>query len=62
MAGEIVTRPILLMQIRGYGPRMGPRRVAALDVLRRKLGVYADDYIQTVTGIGYRFRPFLSRN
>ena len=25
--------------------------------LRKKLGVYADQYIETVCGTGYRFRP-----
>jgi two-component system phosphate regulon response regulator PhoB len=61
-AGEVVTRPILVMQIRGYGPKMGPRRAAAhIHGLRRRLGVYAD-HIETIIGIGYRFRPFLPRN
>jgi DNA-binding response OmpR family regulator len=25
--------------------------------LRRKLGIYADHYLETVIGVGYRFRP-----
>jgi DNA-binding response OmpR family regulator len=52
-----LTRPILLIQIRGYGPGMGPPRLAAhIHGLRRRLGVYAE-YIQTVPGVGYRFWP-----
>ena len=54
---EVLTRTILLMQIRGYGPEMRPRRVAAyIHGLRRELGVYAK-YIETVPGVGCRFRP-----
>lgn len=57
-AGEVVPRPILLTHIRGHVPEMRP---SALDVhirgLRRKLGIYADQYIETVIGTGYRFRP-----
>ena len=57
-AGEVVTRPILVMQIRGYGPKMSQRRVTAhIRALRRKLGIYGDQYIETVVGVGYRFRP-----
>ena len=29
--------------------------------LRKKLGKYGNQYIETVTGIGYRFRPFQPR-
>ena len=53
-AEEVVPRPILL------------RLTGALDVhlwrLRKKLGKYGNKYIETVTGIGYRFRPFLLRD
>ena len=57
-AGEVVTRPILVTQIRGYGPKMSQRRVTAhIRALRRKLGIYADHYIETVRGLGYRFWP-----
>jgi two-component system phosphate regulon response regulator PhoB len=56
-AGKVLTRPFLLMQIRGYGPGMGPRRLAAhIHGLRRRLGAYAE-YIETVPGVGYRFWP-----
>ena len=56
-AGEVVHRSILLLHIWGQVPEMRP---STLDVhirgLRRKLGVYADQYVETVVGIGYRFR------
>ena len=58
-AGEIIPREALLMQIWGYG---GEIRTRTLDVhvrrLRKKLGDYADQYIETIFGIGYRFQPF----
>lgn len=58
-AGEIVPREALLMGIWGYGAEI---RTRTLDVhirrLRKKLGVYADQYIETIFGIGYRFQPF----
>jgi DNA-binding response OmpR family regulator len=58
-AGEIIPREALLMRIWGYGAEI---RTRTLDVhirrLRKKLGVYADQYIETIFGIGYRFQPF----
>jgi DNA-binding response OmpR family regulator len=58
-AGEIIPREALLMQIWGYG---GEIRTRTLDVhvrrLRKKLGTYAERYIETIFGIGYRFQPF----
>src|SRR6516162_8520694 len=58
-AGEIVPREALLMRVWGYGSEI---RTRTLDVhirrLRKKLGVYADQYIETIFGIGYRFQPF----
>ena len=58
-AGEIIPREALLMRIWGYGADI---RTRTLDVhirrLRKKLGVYADQYIETIFGIGYRFQPF----
>ena len=43
----------------GYGAEI---RTRTLDVhvrrLRKKLGGYADQYIETIFGIGYRFQPF----
>lgn len=58
-AGEIIPREALLMQVWGYGAEI---RTRTLDVhirrLRKKLGVLADQYIETIFGIGYRFQPF----
>ena len=58
-AGEIIPRNALLMQVWGYGADI---RTRTLDVhvrrLRKKLGGYADQYIETIFGIGYRFQPF----
>lgn len=58
-AGEIVTREALLMRVWGYGSQI---RTRTLDVhirrLRKKLGNYADQYIETIFGIGYRFQPY----
>ena len=57
--GEIIPRDALLMQVWGYGAEI---RTRTLDVhvrrLRKKLGGYADQYIETIFGIGYRFQPF----
>jgi DNA-binding response OmpR family regulator len=58
-AGEIIPREALLMQVWGYGSDI---RTRTLDVhvrrLRKKLGAYADSYIETIFGIGYRFQPY----
>src|SRR5882762_7426442 len=58
-AGEIIPRDALLMRVWGYGAEI---RTRTLDVhvrrLRKKLGGYADQYIETIFGIGYRFQPF----
>ena len=58
-AGEIIPRDALLMRVWGYGAEI---RTRTLDVhvrrLRKKLGAYADLYIETIFGIGYRFQPF----
>ena len=58
-AGEIIPREALLMRVWGYGSEI---RTRTLDVhvrrLRKKLGHYADQYIETIFGIGYRFQPF----
>ncbi|HWB98033.1 MAG TPA: winged helix-turn-helix domain-containing protein [Bryobacteraceae bacterium] len=58
-AGDIVTREALLMRVWGYGSQI---RTRTLDVhirrLRKKLGNYADQYIETIFGIGYRFQPY----
>jgi len=58
-AGEIIPRDALLYRVWGYSPEI---RTRTLDVhirrLRKKLGTYADQYIETIFGIGYRFQPF----
>src|SRR3982751_5755491 len=58
-AGEIIPREALLMQVWGYSAEI---RTRTLDVhvrrLRKKLGGYADQYIETIFGIGYRFQPY----
>ena len=56
-AGVVLTRPVFLMQFGGYSPAIREHRVdACVAGLRRKLGVYADQYIETVDGVGYLFR------
>ena len=61
-AGEIVPREELLMRVWGYSTEI---RTRTLDVhirrLRRKLGVYAGQYIETIFGIGYRFQPYRAK-
>src|SRR5690242_13773856 len=58
-AGEIIPRDALLWRIWGYSNQI---RTRTLDVhirrLRKKLGGYSDQYIETIFGIGYRFQPF----
>jgi DNA-binding response OmpR family regulator len=58
-AGQIIPRDVLLQRVWGYGAEI---RTRTLDVhvrrLRRKLGAFADQYIETIFGIGYRFQPF----
>ena len=58
-AGEIISREALLWRVWGYSTQI---RTRTLDVhirrLRKKLGSYSDQYIETIFGIGYRFQPF----
>lgn len=58
-SGEIIPREALLLRVWGYSSEI---RTRTLDVhirrLRKKLGAYADQYIETIFGIGYRFQPF----
>jgi DNA-binding response OmpR family regulator len=57
-AGEVVSREIFLTQIWGHVPKPGPRRVDVhVNGLRKRLGIYAEQYIETVVGAGYRFQP-----
>ena len=58
-AGIIIPRDEVLMRVWGYSTEI---RTRTLDVhirhLRKKLGAYADVYIETVFGVGHRFQPF----
>jgi DNA-binding response OmpR family regulator len=58
-AGEIIPRDALLFRVWGYGAEI---RTRTLDVhvrrVRKKMGSYAEQYIETIFGIGYRFQPF----
>jgi len=60
-AGEVIPREALLTRV--WGLREGTR-TRTLDVhirkLRRKLGSYSWQYIETIFGTGYRFQPFRS--
>jgi len=48
-AGEVVPRAAFLRQIWGYRPELNPHRVDMhIHGVRRRLGVYADRYIETV--------------
>jgi DNA-binding response OmpR family regulator len=51
-AGEVVPRPILLM--------LTPTMDMHLSRLRQKVGTYFDRHIETVIGVGYRFRQILA--
>lgn len=57
--GEIVLRRDLLQRIWGYGDDVKTR---TLDVhirrLRKKLGDLGETYIETVFGLGYRFKRY----
>jgi len=58
-AGEIIPRDALLMQVWGYGADIRTRTVDVhVRRLRKKLGGYADQYIETIFGIGDRCQPF----
>src|SRR6476659_8197753 len=58
-AGEIIPREALCWRFWGYSAQI---RTRTLDVhirrLRKKLGGYSEQYIETIFGIGYRFQPF----
>ena len=57
-AGEVVPRATFLRHIWGHKPELSPHRVDVhIHGVRRRLGAYADRYIETVFGTGYRFRP-----
>jgi len=60
--GQLVPREALLMLVWGYGAGI---RTRTLDVhirrLRKSLGAYANPYIETIFGVGYRFQPWRER-
>jgi DNA-binding response OmpR family regulator len=55
--GRVVTRQRLLERVWGYD-HPGETRTVDVHVrqLRKKLGATAADYVETVVGVGYRFR------
>ncbi len=48
------------MRVWGYGAEISHTRTLDVHVrrLRKKLCLFADQYIETIFGIGYRFQPF----
>jgi DNA-binding response OmpR family regulator len=57
-AGEVVPRASLWLRIWGKVPELRSSKLDAhIRRLRKKLGIYAGQYIETVVGEGYRFRP-----
>lgn len=58
-AGDVVRRDALLARVWGYSSEV---RTRTLDVhvrrVRKKLGAYSDEYIETIFGVGYRFQPY----
>jgi len=61
--GEVVLRAIIFKQIWGDAPDIPRHRADShISGLRKRLGVYGDQYIETAIGVGYRFRPLLPRD
>ena len=56
-AREVVPRATVFTQLWGYAPQGCAPLNAHLWRLRKRLGAYADQYIETVVGVGCRFRP-----
>ena len=57
-AGVVVTRPILLLHIWGNVPELRPSKLdGQIRELWKRLGIYSGQYIETVVGVGYRFKP-----
>ena len=55
--GKVVPRATLSLHVAGDARGTSPRHVDYhIRGMRRKLGIYADEYIETVIGVGYRFR------
>ena len=58
-AGEVVPSDILLGRVFGYSPEARTRTLHVhVRRLREKLGIYRGQYIETIFGVGYRFKPF----
>jgi DNA-binding response OmpR family regulator len=58
-AGELIPRATLLSAVWGYSEGIRTRTLDAhVARLRARLGRYSVDYIETVFGRGYRFRPY----
>jgi DNA-binding response OmpR family regulator len=58
-AGDAIPRPILLHAIWGYASGVRTRTLDAhICRVRSKLGLYSHDYLETIFGRGYRFRPW----
>jgi len=61
-SGQLIPREMLLRAIWGYSAGI---RTRTLDVhirrLRKHLGSYANTYIETIFGVGYRFQPWRTR-
>ncbi|MFN8006504.1 MAG: response regulator transcription factor [Terriglobia bacterium] len=60
-AGRVLTRDKILDSVWGYN-YYGETRTVDVHIrrIRKKLGDDADDYIETVIGVGYRFRSKLA--
>jgi len=56
-AGEVVPRATVLTQLWGYAPQGCAKLDVHLWRLRKKLGILGRQYIETIGGVGYRFRP-----
>ena len=57
--GEVISRERLLSEVWGFHFDPGSNVVdVCIRRLRKKLGGYADQYIETIFGIGYRFQPY----
>jgi two-component system response regulator ResD len=58
-AGRVIPREEMLMRVWGYRSEV---RTRTLDVhirrLRKQLGSYGEQYIETIFAVGYRFQTF----
>ena len=56
-AGEVVPRAIVSRKV--FGSASTRIVKGHIGALRRKLGIYGDQYLETVPRVGYRCRPLL---